>query len=199
MVATLNDTLSYWEVAKRQNLKSSHHNNKHLPRVCGDKRSLELLWQSFTLSTNIELLRCTPETNMFYVNYASIKNCGIAKQWTTTHPGKGMNYWYTRHVSLQRNHDEWKKPDKTEHVWYDSIHIKAEHEKSNPQRMTAARHLPEEGRGHARVCRGQQESGGSDLLVVMSSPRVRTPSQPTTLYTSRMCSLLYANYASVSW
>ena len=29
----------------------------------------------FTICTNIELLRCTPETNiMLYVNYTSIKN-----------------------------------------------------------------------------------------------------------------------------
>ena len=31
----------------------------------------------FTIYTNIELLWCTPETNIMYVTYASIKNIKI--------------------------------------------------------------------------------------------------------------------------
>lgn len=51
--------------------------------------------------------------------------------------------------------------------------------------------------GWEKGLQGQQESWGSDTVVVMGSP-VYVLHQSSPNCTSRVCSLLYVNYASVS-
>ena len=77
---------SYLKVAKRLDLKSSHHKKKNSVTKYGNRWQIDLLWWSFWKYTNIELLCCAPETNiMLYVNYNQLKKifCPLKKiEWS---------------------------------------------------------------------------------------------------------------------
>ena len=68
--------------------------------MIGDGCELGLLWWSFTLCTNIESLRCTPETNtMLYVHYTSVKNVFAAKLFSRSFPPQ-TGYILREHFKL---------------------------------------------------------------------------------------------------